>query len=155
VHWIYGDTGRWLRRQRDGGLAVIGVELTDESPRLADLPAAQRRTVIVLGNASTGIPAEALEVLDTAVEIPMIGTGVSLNVAVAGSWLSTPGRDRRQIDSVALRIRCHGPGWTPLPHRQSARPISSRDVARNQRQPSSVGGLRPRMQMSRHYTAKV
>jgi tRNA (guanosine-2'-O-)-methyltransferase len=42
---------------------VIGVELTDESTRLADLVAAQRRTVIVLGNESTGIPAEALEVL--------------------------------------------------------------------------------------------
>jgi hypothetical protein len=32
-----------------------------------------------------GIPAEALDLLDLAVEIPMIGTGASLNVAVAGS----------------------------------------------------------------------
>jgi tRNA G18 (ribose-2'-O)-methylase SpoU len=32
-----------------------------------------------------GIPAEALGLLDLAVEIPMIGTGASLNVAVAGS----------------------------------------------------------------------
>jgi hypothetical protein len=39
VHWLYGDTGRWLRRQRDGGSAVIGVELTDESTRPADQPA--------------------------------------------------------------------------------------------------------------------
>ncbi|MDT5093013.1 MAG: hypothetical protein QOH60_2376 [Mycobacterium sp.] len=88
VHWIYGDTGRWLRRQRDGGSSVIGVELTDESIRLADLPAARRRTVVVLGNEGTGIPADALELLDVAVEIPMIGTGISLNVAVAGSLVA-------------------------------------------------------------------
>jgi hypothetical protein len=31
------------------------------------------------------IPPEALDLLDVAVEIPMIGTGASLNVAVAGS----------------------------------------------------------------------
>ena len=33
----------------------------------------------------TGIPPEALDLLDVAVEIPMIGSGKSLNVAVAGS----------------------------------------------------------------------
>jgi tRNA (guanosine-2'-O-)-methyltransferase len=53
--------------------------------RLADLPAARRRTVMVLGHEATGIPAEALHLLDAAVEIPMLGTGMSLNVAVAGS----------------------------------------------------------------------
>ncbi|TCM38200.1 hypothetical protein [Kribbella sp. VKM Ac-2568] len=33
----------------------------------------------------TCVPAEALDQLDVVVEIPMIGTGASLNVAVAGS----------------------------------------------------------------------
>ena len=33
----------------------------------------------------TGIPPEAVELLDVAVEIPMVGSGASLNVAVAGS----------------------------------------------------------------------
>ena len=32
-----------------------------------------------------GIPAEAVGLLDIAVEIPMVGTGASLNIAVAGS----------------------------------------------------------------------
>jgi tRNA (guanosine-2'-O-)-methyltransferase len=32
-----------------------------------------------------GIPDDAMELIDVAVEIPMIGTGASLNVAVAGS----------------------------------------------------------------------
>ncbi|MEU0507564.1 TrmH family RNA methyltransferase, partial [Nocardia sp. NPDC005998] len=85
VHWIDGRVDRWLARQRTGGSAIVGVELTDESIRLADLPVARKRTIIVLGHESTGIPPEALELLDTAVEIPMVGTGHSLNVAVAGS----------------------------------------------------------------------
>ncbi|WP_329430776.1 hypothetical protein OG339_08145 [Streptosporangium sp. NBC_01495] len=53
--------------------------------RLADLPMARRPTVAVLGHERDGIPPEALDLLETAVEIPMIGTGASLNVAVAGS----------------------------------------------------------------------
>ncbi|MBY8863169.1 TrmH family RNA methyltransferase [Nocardia sp. CA2R105] len=85
VHWIDGRTDRWLDRQRSGGSAIVGVELTDESIRLADLPVARGRTVIVLGNEGSGIPPEGLERLDVAVEIPMVGTGHSLNVAVAGS----------------------------------------------------------------------
>ena len=39
----------------------------------------------MLGHEQTGIPPEALDLLDVAVEIPMIGSGGSLNVAVAGS----------------------------------------------------------------------
>lgn len=85
VHWVSGDCARWLRRQRERGSAIIGVELTDESIRLADLSAARTRTVMVLGHERTGIPPEGLAELDLAVEIPMVGHGASLNVAVAGS----------------------------------------------------------------------
>ncbi len=76
---------RWLTAERQAGAAILGVELADEALRLADLPAARRRTIMVLGHEATGIPPEALDLLDAAVEIPMIGTGSSLNVAVAGS----------------------------------------------------------------------
>jgi tRNA (guanosine-2'-O-)-methyltransferase len=79
VHWVNDPLG-WLAREREAGTAVVGVELADESVRLADLPAARRRTIAVLG-----IPPDALDLLDTVVEIPMVGTGASLNVAVAGS----------------------------------------------------------------------
>jgi tRNA (guanosine-2'-O-)-methyltransferase len=85
VHWVGRDAGGWLAAQRDAGSAIVGVELADEAIRLADLPAARRRTVAVLGHEQTGIPPEALDLLDVAVEIPMVGTGASLNVAVAGS----------------------------------------------------------------------
>lgn len=85
VHWTGRDPCQWLRDQRSAGYRVIGVELADEAIRLADLPAARQRTIAVLGHEQSGIPAEALDLLDAAVEIPMIGTGASLNVAVAGS----------------------------------------------------------------------
>lgn len=42
-------------------------------------------TVIVLGHEQSGIRSEALDLVDVAVEIPMVGHGMSLNVAVAGS----------------------------------------------------------------------
>ncbi|MFI6523027.1 TrmH family RNA methyltransferase [Spirillospora sp. NPDC050679] len=84
VHWT-GDPLAWLARERERGTHVLGVELADEAVRLADLPAARRRTVAVLGHERDGVPPEALDLLDAAVEIPMVGGGASLNVAVAGS----------------------------------------------------------------------
>jgi len=84
VHRV-ADPEAWLAAHRTRGTHIVGVELADEAVRLGDLPAARGRTVVVLGHEATGIPAEALELLDTAVEIPMVGTGGSLNVAVAGS----------------------------------------------------------------------
>jgi tRNA (guanosine-2'-O-)-methyltransferase len=84
VHRVARPLG-WLAGQRAEGSAIVGVELADDAVRLADLPAARRRTVMVLGNESDGIPYEALPLLDTVVEIPMVGGGLSLNVAVAGS----------------------------------------------------------------------
>ncbi|WP_433338440.1 TrmH family RNA methyltransferase [Spirillospora sp. CA-294931] len=84
VHWVNDPPG-WLERQRDKGSDVVGVELADEAVRLADLPAARGRTVMVLGHEQYGIPLDVLDLLDLAVEIPMVGSGHSLNVAVAGS----------------------------------------------------------------------
>ncbi|WP_216204593.1 TrmH family RNA methyltransferase [Amycolatopsis aidingensis] len=80
-----GDPLRWLERQRARGVRLVGVELADEAVRLADLPAAREPTVAVLGHEQSGIPPEALDLLDQAVEIPMVGHGATLNVAVAGS----------------------------------------------------------------------
>ncbi len=85
VHWTGRDAHQWLSDQRSVGSCLVGVELADEAVKLADLPAARQRTIAVLGHEQTGIPPEVLDLLDVAVEIPMIGTGASLNVAVAGS----------------------------------------------------------------------
>jgi tRNA (guanosine-2'-O-)-methyltransferase len=84
VHWVR-DPMSWLAHERETDAHIVGVELADEATRLADLAVARRPTVAVLGNERDGIPPEALDLLDLAVEIPMVGTGSSLNVAVAGS----------------------------------------------------------------------
>lgn len=84
VHWVRGAQ-RWLADERARGTHVLGVELAEDAVRLGDLPAARRHTIVVLGHEQHGIPPEALDLLDAAVEIPMVGSGSSLNVAVAGS----------------------------------------------------------------------
>jgi tRNA (guanosine-2'-O-)-methyltransferase len=85
VHWAGRDPVAWLSRHREEGSRIVGVELADEAIRLADLTAARERTAVLLGHDHDGIPDDAIELIDVAVEIPMIGTGASLNVAVAGS----------------------------------------------------------------------
>jgi tRNA (guanosine-2'-O-)-methyltransferase len=87
VHWV-NDPVRWLDGRAAAGHAIVGVELVDGACRLADLPMAREPTIVVLGHEQTGIPAEALDLVGTAVEIPMVGTGMSLNVAVAGSLVA-------------------------------------------------------------------
>jgi len=84
IHWVR-DPYDWLTDERRRGARVIGVELAENATRLADLQAARVRTVAVLGHEREGISPDVLDLLDEAVEIPMVGTGHSLNVAVAGS----------------------------------------------------------------------
>lgn len=83
MHWQ--EKKSFYQRWRGEGVRVLGVELADDATRLGDLLPARERTIVVLGHEHQGIPAEAYPWLDDVVEIPMIGTGSSLNVAVAGS----------------------------------------------------------------------
>ena len=41
--------------------------------------------MILLGHEWHGVPEEHVDAADACIEIPMVGTGASLNVAVAGS----------------------------------------------------------------------
>lgn len=52
------------------------------SPRLQP---ARERTVVLLGHERAGVPERWVDAADLCVEIPMVGHGASLNVAVAGS----------------------------------------------------------------------
>lgn len=78
---------RWLEAQKAAGTRILGLELADEATRLHDLKMAQEKTILVLGHEQTGIPDEALDLLDECVEIPMIGTGTTLNVACAATMI--------------------------------------------------------------------
>lgn len=46
---------------------------------------ARQRTVVLPGHEQAAVPVEGRARADWAVEIPMVGTGASLNVAIAGS----------------------------------------------------------------------
>lgn len=91
------DRGNTLRRDAgclhfvdeewiwDIGARVIAVELAEDATKLWQLKPATQRTVVLLGHEHSGVPAKFDERIDEVVEIPMVGQGSSLNVAVAGS----------------------------------------------------------------------
>ncbi len=85
VHWLDTGKDRWVRRQRSGGWRIVAVELADGAIALPRLEPARGRTIVLLGHETAGVPEEHVEAADLCVEIPMIGLGASLNVAVAGS----------------------------------------------------------------------
>jgi tRNA (guanosine-2'-O-)-methyltransferase len=85
IHWLQVGKDRWIDRQRADGWQIIAVELADGAVSLPRLEPARQRTVVLLGHERGGIPDEQVDAADTCVEIPMIGQGASLNVAVAGS----------------------------------------------------------------------
>jgi tRNA (guanosine-2'-O-)-methyltransferase len=86
IHWLDRSKLSWLRHQRATS-TILAVELAEDATPLTRLsPApATTRTVVLLGHEHHGVPPEAWEVIDEVVEIPMVGQGASLNVAVAGS----------------------------------------------------------------------
>jgi tRNA (guanosine-2'-O-)-methyltransferase len=69
----------------DHGSEVLAVELAEDAIPLTMLGAARRITVILLGNEHDGVPHDVWPLIDRVVQIPMVGIGASLNVAVAGS----------------------------------------------------------------------
>lgn len=76
---------RWLEHHRRIGSRILAVELAEDATPLTRLEPARGRTVVLLGHEHDGVPEEAWGLVDDVVEIPMVGQGASLNVAVAGS----------------------------------------------------------------------
>ena len=74
-----------MRRQREHGWRIAAVELAEGAIALPRLEPAMQPTVVLLGHEQEGIPEEQVVQADVCIEIPMVGIGSSLNVAVAGS----------------------------------------------------------------------
>ena len=81
----------WIQQQRARGSTVVAVELAEDAVPLTLLRPARQTTVILLGHERHGFPEEAWPLVDDVVEIPMVGRGASLNVAVAGSLVLSTG----------------------------------------------------------------
>ncbi len=71
-----------LRRLRQEGFQLVGLEQTETAESLHTFAFA-RRTVLVVGNERTGIDPDILAMLDRVVEIPVYGLPYSYNVASA------------------------------------------------------------------------
>jgi tRNA (guanosine-2'-O-)-methyltransferase len=85
IHWLDRSKLGWIQRQRERGSLILAVELAEDAIPLPRLAPTHNRTVVLLGHEHSGVPDEVWPLLDDVVEIPMFGTGASLNVAVAGS----------------------------------------------------------------------
>jgi tRNA G18 (ribose-2'-O)-methylase SpoU len=85
IHWVAPTKGAWLDAQRAAGKRLVAVELADGATPLPRLAPARTPTVILLGHEHHGVPDDVLAGVDECVEIPMVGCGASLNVAVAAS----------------------------------------------------------------------
>jgi tRNA (guanosine-2'-O-)-methyltransferase len=85
IHWIRQGKERWVEQQRAAGWRIVAVELADGATPLPRLEPASGPTIVLLGHEQHGIPEELVATADGCIEIPMVGRGASLNVAVAGS----------------------------------------------------------------------
>jgi tRNA G18 (ribose-2'-O)-methylase SpoU len=85
IHWVRTSKAAWIERERGKGSVILAVEQAEDATPLTRLEPARRRTIVLLGHEHQGVPEEVWPLLDTVVEIPMVGMGASLNVAVAGS----------------------------------------------------------------------
>jgi len=88
VHWVRPSKQAWLERQRAAGKRIVAVELADGATPLPRLQPSRTPTVLLLGHEHEGVPDDVLAHVDECVEIPMVGRGASLNVAVAGSLVA-------------------------------------------------------------------
>ena len=88
VHWVRPDKLTWIDNQRKSGKRIVAVELAEGSTSLPRLVPATGPTVLLLGHEHQGVPDEVLAKADLCVDIPMVGVGASLNVAVAGSLVA-------------------------------------------------------------------
>ena len=88
VHWVAAGKARWIAEQRAASWRILAVEACDGATPLHELAPARERTAVLLGHEHRGVPDDVLAGADERLEIPMLGRGGSLNVAVAGSLVA-------------------------------------------------------------------
>lgn len=78
------DTVEAVRRLRQEGYVLVGVEQAENSTMLQDFnPEPGRRYAFIFGNEVSGVQQEVMDLCDMALEIPQEGTKHSLNVSVS------------------------------------------------------------------------
>ena len=70
------------------GYSIMGIEQTDICKPLSEIISYKYPTAFVLGHEVKGVSKEALDLCDSIVEIPQLGTKHSLNDSVSGGIIS-------------------------------------------------------------------
>ena len=85
VKWEYfTDTEISIQRLKELGYHIIVIEQTDESVLLTDYEYDKSQKVaLVFGNEVNGVQQRIVDMADTCIEIPQMGTKHSLNVSVS------------------------------------------------------------------------
>ncbi|MFP4528555.1 MAG: RNA methyltransferase [Candidatus Kapaibacterium sp.] len=84
VPWrYYKDIFKAIKDQKDAGVRVVAVEITESGRPYDSLRAEEYPVCLVMGNELTGLDDEIIAECDSAIEIPMHGVKHSLNVSVA------------------------------------------------------------------------
>ena len=86
VDWSYeSDINATINDLKSQGFEVIGIEQTTNSMMITDFKIDNaKKYAVILGNEVEGISDEALQNIDSFIEIPQLGTKHSLNVSVCG-----------------------------------------------------------------------
>lgn len=83
----FTSTAECIKQLKKDGYQIVGVELTDKSINYTDAKY-KFPIVIIAGSEMNGISQDVLDLVDQAVEIPMHGVNISLNVLVATSVIA-------------------------------------------------------------------
>lgn len=86
VDWSYKtDINIAIDDLKSQGFEVVGIEQTTNSTMITDFKIDNtKKYAVILGNEVDGISDEALQNIDSFIEIPQLGTKHSLNVSVCG-----------------------------------------------------------------------
>ncbi|MDQ8142403.1 RNA methyltransferase [Chryseobacterium sp. CFS15] len=86
VDWSYeADINVTINDLKSQGFEVVGIEQTTNSQMITDFKIDNtKKYAVILGNEVEGISDEALQNIDSFIEIPQLGTKHSLNVSVCG-----------------------------------------------------------------------
>lgn len=86
VDWSYeADINVTINDLKSQGFEVVGIEQTTNSQMITDFKIdSTKKYAVILGNEVEGISDEALQNIDSFIEIPQLGTKHSLNVSVCG-----------------------------------------------------------------------
>lgn len=85
VEWVYyQSTADAVRRLKDEGFVIAGIEQTEGSVELQDmLIEPGRNYALVFGHEVNGVSQEIIDMCDSCIEIPQFGTKHSFNIAVS------------------------------------------------------------------------